>query len=178
MSATLASPFSVLAPEESEAARPCPSPGGPRHTARLTSSSLEGPKLLGRHTFPLQKAPRRPALVSPPSRGPQASGPPVSWPPAPQRGPRSRPCPAPTAGHGRQHRNPIARLPSPPARPSPWKRFLPARPQPMGELRQTWRARPQPEGPMRAGRAGRRCLPPWWAVEPGWAGGTGVLGRV
>lgn len=87
MSATLASPFSVLAPEESEAARPCPSPGGPRHTARLTSSSLEGPKLLGRHTFPLQKAPRRPALVSPPFPRATSVGPARIMAPRPAEGP-------------------------------------------------------------------------------------------
>ena len=180
--------------EESDPRLPLPSPGswGERSPPTLSLPRgtqaphpphlplLKGTQATGPSSSLSKRRPGDPPLSAPSSRGIRASGP-CHLPAAPERGAGPRSCPAPTAGHGSQRRHPTARVPSPLARPSPGKRFLPPRPQPIGERRWPRRARPHTEGPMRArgrGRAGRRCLPPWWAVKRGGADGPGVLGRV
>lgn len=106
---------------------------------------------------PPQRDPGCPAIIFPPEDRPLSA--------LPSRGTRASgprhlgSCPTRTAGPGSQRRAAIARTPTPPARPSPGRRFLPPRPQPIPERRRPWRTRPHLEDPMRTrGRAGRKAV--------------------
>lgn len=175
MSATLASPFSVLAPGESEA----PSSVPPHGDLGTRPAPPPSPRKAPGHRLPSspvsERHPGDLPLSVPPSRGTRASGP-CHLPPRPGKRPR-----VPALPHTYRRSQQPEAPPSPPARPSPGKRFLPPRPQPIGGRRLPRRARPHPECPMGErgrGRAGRRCPPPWRVVRPGGAGGARLPGRV